>query len=285
MRSLLGGDNLAGVDILTKAISFEFLNEIIIISILVGVGMFLLSLFFEKIMRYVILPISYGFFGYYIFLFATSVYNYNATQASILLGSNGLIATYTISFALISLTILYIGGFVINSYLYAPHWLKEVMQKIPIIGKLFQKHHHHHIHFHDHHDDKKHDTKEEVIEDYILKSLDSGHEMFYIVEHLVEHNWPVETIEKAISMAKHDKLYKEDVKHVLHYHHNKDKIERLAKWIKEIYNDHSMKDIINRCLGSHWTEDDIILAFKYLHNKIKIRKEDAEVMRYMTITS
>jgi hypothetical protein len=190
---------------------------------------------------------------------------------------------YTSLFGLIAAIILYAGGFMINSYLYAPHWLKELMRKVPIAEKLLDKHEYHHIHFHEHHDNSKHEGKEKELEKYILKSLDSGHELFYIVENLVEHNWPVETIEKAVNMAKHDKLFKKEVKHVMHYHHNKDRIKSLAEWIKDTYSRYNMKEVIDTALNSEWSEDDLIHAFRMLKGKLRIREKDKEIMKYMYV--
>ncbi|MFT4303454.1 MAG: FG-GAP-like repeat-containing protein [Candidatus Woesearchaeota archaeon] len=282
-RSLLGGDGLAGVDILTQNISFYMLDEIIIAAFAILIITFLISFFFEKIINLVMLPTTFTFFAYYIYLFSTSILNYNITQFGILIRDNLLIAAYSFIFGLIAMIILYLFGFVINSYLYTPHWIKEIIQKTPIIKKLFDKHGFHHIHYYELHDDEKHTTKEEVLEKYILKSLDSGHELFYVVEHLREHNWPAEIIENAIDIAKHDKLYADEVKHIRHYHHNMEKIEKLAKWIERVYPQHTMKDIIDLSLKNNWTEDDVIIAFKQIKNKIRIRNEDKEVMKYMYI--
>jgi len=285
LRSLLGGGNLAGVDILTQEISFTYLNEFIFISIAIGILFFMIALFYEKVMNYVLLPISYCFFGYYIFLFAQSITGYHINEFLIKINVTPLIALYTIAFGIIAVVVLYACGFAINSYLYAPHWLKEIIRKIPLVNKIFQKHEYHHIHFHDTHNNMKHDTKEETLKRYILKSLDSGHELFYIVEHLVDHKWPIEDIERAIDATKHDNLYKTEVKHVLHYHHNKDGIKQLAGWIRTMYKEHTAKDIIESALKYKWTEDDIILAFRSIQNKIRIKPEDKEIMKYMYVVS
>ncbi|MCB9358356.1 VCBS repeat-containing protein [Candidatus Woesearchaeota archaeon] len=283
LQSLLGAENLAGVDILTQQISLAFLNETVWISLGIFAITFLLAFRFEKIMNYIMLPISYGFFAYYIFLFARSITLYNITQFNILIRSEIAIAMYTLMFGLIAVLLLYSGGFIINSYIYAPHWMKALMQKVPVLKLFFHKHDYHHIHYHEHHDDTKHDSKVKVIEQYILKSLDAGHELFYIVEHIREHNWPNEIIEEAMDMAKHEKLFKEDIKHVKHYHHNKEKIHQLAEWISKVYGTHSMKDILDTCVKNRWTEDDIIIAFKQLSHKVKIKDEDREIMRYMFV--
>jgi hypothetical protein len=164
-----------------------------------------------------------------------------------------------------------------------PARLKLFMHDMPLLNKIFKGHHLHHIHYHDSHDNLQHGEKEETIKNYVIKSLDSGHELFYIVEHLVEHHWPIDLIEKSLADVEHDKLFEEEVKHVVHYHHKPENIARLAEWIKGMYSEHNMKDIIKVAMENKWTEDDIILAFKHLGKGLKVRQEDAEIMKYMYI--
>jgi hypothetical protein len=199
--------------------------------------------------------------------------------------ANPLIAVYTFSFGIIALVFLYITGFIINTYLYVPHWIKEHMQDIPILGHMLHKHHYHHTHFHDDHQEELHGNKVKHVEEFILKSLDSGHELFYIVENLVEHNWPVDVIEEAMEKAEHDRLFDQDKKHVMHYHHNKEKITALSEWIKKFYQDHSIKNVVDIALEKGWTEDDVILAFRRLKGKIKVHSEDKEIMQYMYVVN
>jgi hypothetical protein len=73
IEALLGGESLAGVDILTQQISLNSLEMLIAISLGIAFASFLIAYFWEKAMNYVMLPLSYAFFGYYIFLFAKSV--------------------------------------------------------------------------------------------------------------------------------------------------------------------------------------------------------------------
>jgi hypothetical protein len=283
LKSLLGGESLAGVDILTREIALANLHNILLIALGVAALSFVASFYYEKLMNFIIPPISFGFFAYYIYLFARSIFTYNLTQFAILSRTNAFMAAYMFIFGAISLLILYGLGMLINSYLYAPSWLKKTMHIAPFLNRFFQKHNLHHIHFYHKHRDEAHDTKEKALEDYILKSLDSGHELFYAVEHLVDHHWPIELIEEAINKVKKQNKYKIEVKHISHYHHNKEKVHELADWIKKMYKEHAMKDIIDIAGKSKWTEDDIILAFHVLKHRMKIRPEDREVMKYMDI--
>jgi len=283
MKSLLGGGNLAGVDILTQEIVLDMLPLFIGISVLIGVTGYIVSLYRQRTINNILLPISYVFFAYYIFLFAQSILLYNLTQFTILLTSNLTIAIYSLIFAIISISLLYTAGLAITTYLYLPHKHKEIMRNIPIVGKLFVHHERHHIHFHHSHNDSKHDSKVKTLEKTIIKGLDSGHELFLIVEHLTDHHWPVELIEEAIKDLKHDKLFSDEVKHIIHHHHNKAKIHLLANYIKKMYKGHSTSDIVDDVLKHEWTEDDVVLAFKELKGKIKIRPEDKEMFKYMYI--
>jgi len=285
LKSLLGGESLAGVDILTHQIGLNMLNEVILVSVGVAILMFLIALFFERVMNYVMMPISYGFFGYYVFLFGKSIALYNLNEFSIKISLVPIIAVYTFMFGMLAVVLLYCGGFLINSYLYMPHWVKEIIRGVPLLGRLFEKHDYHHIHFYEKHDALKHDKEEETIKKYIYKSLESGHELFYVVEHLVDHNWPVELIEEAIEDVKHEDLFKTDVKKVMHYHHNKDNIHTLAEWINGMYKEHGMKDIIESALKFNWTEDDVILAFRILKGKLKIKEGDEEIIKYMYVVN
>ena len=50
-----------------------------------------------------------------------------------------------------------------------------------------------------------------------------------------------------------------------------------------MYKGHSTSDIVDDVLKHEWTEDDVVLAFKELKGKIKIRPEDKEMFKYMYI--
>ncbi|MFT4297899.1 MAG: hypothetical protein ACMXX5_01785, partial [Candidatus Woesearchaeota archaeon] len=283
IKQILGGENIVGVNITTSMIALENLGNMLLAALAIGAFAFTIAYFFEKIINTILFPITYGFFGYYIFLFGNSVFVHNLNEFSTLIEINTFIAFYTLIMAILALGLLYSGGFLIATYLYLPEKLKLAIAKIPLINKLFEKHNFHHIQHYNKHDENKHSSKEIALKEYILKSLNSGHELFYAVENLVESGWPVEIIEKAIDMVKHDESYQEEIKHIKHFHQNKDKISNLARWILNVYPRYKLKLVIDVCLEKGWSEDDIILAFKLLNNKIKISKKDKEVFKHMQI--
>jgi hypothetical protein len=86
------------------------------------------------------------------------------------------------------------------------------MLHIPLINRLLHSHQHHHTHHADDHQDHLHGTKEKHIEQFILKSLESGHEMFIIVELLKEHGWTMEDIQAGLATAQQNEKYKEQIK-------------------------------------------------------------------------
>lgn len=283
LKPFLGGEDLMGVDILTKAISMNNIAFICITSIIIFFIAFGINFYKKEFANFSILPISYLFFINYIYMFANSAFGSKINQATILLNINYFMAFYIIILAFISITVLYLLGSIITTYIYLPHFLKEVIAKIPIINLLFSKHDLHHIHHFDSHNDSKHLEKEIAVKNYILKSLDSGHELFYAVEHLVAHGWPVKIIEESIQLVKHDKLYQEEIRHISHYHHNESQIKDLSEWIYKSYDNNKLTKIIETAEENGWTDDDLILAIKILKNKIKFRKEDSEIIKYMKI--
>jgi len=256
---------LVGVDILTQAVNLEFMPILILISLLAGVLLGVLSLKAKKLISDHILLISFAFFTYYLYLFAITQYQYYIETIKSTLNIQPMIAVYLMLFMLITFIFLYGLGYITILYLYLPRWYQKTLKNMPIIGKILIHQHHHHIKHRDAYED------DHILQarKYIKKSLESGHELFITIEHLEEKGFEIEEIRQAIQLAVPDEAIWKGLDHYHHYHHNKEIIHALHKYIKKEYKKKDLKTIINETLNVKFTEQEIVQALKKTAKKTK----------------
>lgn len=258
---LIGGENtLVGVDILTQPILLQNLHIVLLFALGSAIVAFVLEKIWKKPTSDIILLFSFGFFTYYVYLFFLTQKDYYLETIATLLFTQPVIAVYLTLFAAFTFFFIYILGYLMVAYLYMPSGLQHVLFTFPVLKTMLKHQHLHHIEHVNHSNDKV-----KSVEDYVKKSLASDHELFRIVEHLEEKGYDLDFIESIIHDVVPDKKLIEGFDHFKHYHHNKEILHALHRYIKQEYKKRDLKDIIDEVLSRTFTVKDAVAGLQRLH--------------------
>lgn len=274
-----------GVDIQTQSILLANVNPLQTLGFaaIVAVVSFIISkLIYQASRDLIIFGIS-ATFMMYITMFFTNLANFFKITFIDALTGAFYATTYIQSATQYLLAIFIFIIFVTNIFFYIGGSITLILElalrkEIVFMEKTYEflfgisRHHHmHHTHHYGAHNKDEHGDELAHIEQYMIKSLDQGHEMFYIVEHLVEHGWPHELIQQALNDLEHDKAHKYQLHHLHHSTKTKEEIKALQTWIKNsLKHKVHLEHLFDVLRAKGWAEADIAKAcmdIKELHKE------------------
>ncbi|MFW5746541.1 MAG: FG-GAP-like repeat-containing protein [Nanoarchaeota archaeon] len=275
---------LAGVDIMTRTIGIEGLLVLVAASCITCIAILLMEkkhLFFLTCGILLVSAVSIVLYDY---LYLKSMILYIMSLARLLVDWSGLwivVRNITVIFTLavsgISIGALYVVAAGLVGFLYLPTRIKKRLHHL-LPKHIAEAQHHHHIHFHHLHDHHFHGHKVVTVKEHIRQQLEYGHELFVIVEHLHEHGWPWEVIEQAVVELDGTKRFDQELAHVRHSHHKKQKIRELGQWMQKHYGQKKhLEAIIRAALKAGWTEDDVGIALTH----VRLRKKDRHIKDFL----
>ncbi len=284
---------LVGVDFLTHSIKTDFLPLILLFAVIVSFLLAFVSYLGTKynkktqqvITDYLLIG-SFVFFTIYVYIFMSAQYSY---YSNIIISAQGLIALAIFLFAILNLVLLYGLGYFSLLFTYLPLKVQLELTESNALRGLLYSQRFNHIHYRDDHNLIEHGTHHEKLVSYINDSIAAGHELYHVIDNLVIHGWKIEEIDIAVHEAIPDDKLHAGFDHYNHYHHNREVIDNLHKFIKENYYNGSyrfeIKKLIEFILSMTFTADDAINAISKVEVKIdkKYTPHIKSLANYLTL--
>jgi hypothetical protein len=278
------GGMLAGIDIMTHVISINGLYFLLLAILLLTPLVFILEKKYLIKLAYILMLVSFVAVILYDLLYIESMSMYVISLAKLLVDWSSiwillrnLTIILTLALTAISLSAIYIVAAGLLLFMYLPTKWKHLAHKL-LPKHIAEAQKHNHIHFHHLHDHHMHGSEVNTLKRHIEKQIESGHDLFIIVEHLHAHGWPWDVIEQAVYELDRTKKFSSELAKIKHYHHKKPYLKKLTIWIKKHYKEgKNIESIIEVAKKCGWSEDDIGIAM----TSIKFKDKDRHIKDYL----
>jgi hypothetical protein len=296
------GSSIRGIDIQTGLIeNYNMIFWVIGVSVLLGAAYFMFRKKYSKQITGTINTINLILIISYLSMFYIDIYRFFVSTLGDLFNANIFFFVHFALFFVMSSLFYTIGILLlalelfVRGEIYIPLFVIRVIKPLYRGLERFYHHllpHHHlpHLIFYEHHIELEHGRKEEHLHKHISKiihhthddekllkrlvekGVEKGkHELYFIEEHLLEHNWPRDMVVKAINKAKKDPQLRKKLLKIRKHHHDRIILKKLAKLVQEWYDKgHSLEHIVIHAKKRGWTEEDV----REILPKLKLKKKD-----------
>lgn len=301
------GSAIRGVDIKTQMIeNYSLVPWVLIIAAILGIAYILLNKRYYRQITGVINTLNLILIVAYISMFYIDIYGFFMNSLKGLFSTNLFFFFNFLLFFIMSSAFYMIGvlSLVIELFargeIYLPIFIiKSIKPLYRALGNtyhyLFPHHHLPHLIFYEHYVEAEHGKKEEHLHKHIasmihhthnnrsllIRLIEKGvneerHELYFIEEHLLEHNWPKEMVLKAIERARKDPELKKKIMNIKKMHHDRIALKKLAESVQEWYDKgHTLERIFSHAEKEGWTDEDI----REILPRLKLRKKDRIIFK------
>jgi len=299
--------SIRGIDIQTHLIeNYSYIPLVLTIGVLLAASYIMLSRKYKKQITSVINITNLTFILAYLSIFYWDIHNFFIATLKSLYSTNLFFFMHFALFFVMSSLFYLIGILLLSIELFARGEIYIPLPAIKIIKPLYsalEKLYHHllphhhlpHLIFYDHYIEAEHGKKEEHLHKHIAKIIhtthknqdllvriikkgvkEGKHELYFIEEHLLEHNWPKIMVAKAVERARKDPELRKKLLAIKREHHAQAILERLARSVQQWYNKgHSLERIFLHAKKQGWTEEDI----REIIPQLKLKRKDRIIFK------
>ncbi|MFP4423881.1 MAG: LamG-like jellyroll fold domain-containing protein [Candidatus Woesearchaeota archaeon] len=116
----------------------------------------------------------------------------------------------------------------------------------------------------------------EPVSEVIIKNLAQGHELFFVIENLLDQGYSKETLQRGLQRAKMDPRFEKVISNIDHTRHDLPK--GLLTWLEKKLKKRNVVELMKLLIEKGYTEDDIIVALKKIPRRTIAAEEYLRVL-------
>ncbi len=299
------GSSISGIDIKTQQLDDEMIyliGWVILIGVALGINFLIYKKEFYKQMTAVINTLNISIVLVYLGRFYLDIHRYFVGSLEILVSSD-IFLFINIGIFFIASSLFYIFGILllalelfVRGEIYMPRFIISIIKVVykdtdRIFYHLTRHHHLRHLRFYEHHIEAEHGKREEYLHKHIKEVIKhthdneellmqvirrdvrkEKHDLHFIEEHLLEHNWPEAMVKKALNKIRRDPRMKKEILKIRSIHDLHKKSKSTKTKVQEEYKNHRN---ISKILRKHGNNKET----KEILSKIRLRRKDRKKLR------